>query len=136
MIEVLVTMVVLALGLLGLAALQTQLLRTSGDAQSLQIAVQHAGDLLERIRANQRNVTGYVISDHSAQCNPNITLAGSIAAVDLALWSNSLGCSLPQARANVTLSGNSVTISITWRERADATADSPRRQRVEIRGEL
>ena len=61
MLEILVSIIILSIGLLGLAGMQAFSLRNSGNASYRSIATQQAYDLADRMRANQQalNVGSY-----------------------------------------------------------------------------
>ena len=65
MIEVLITLVVLAFGLLGLALLQTMNLRYTKSANQRTQAVNLAGELLDMMRSNRSELAGYEIASTS-----------------------------------------------------------------------
>lgn len=59
MIEVLVSMLVLAIGVMGFAALQTRAVRASGDSYYRSQAMAIAQDLAERVRLNNEQMAYY-----------------------------------------------------------------------------
>jgi type IV pilus assembly protein PilV len=63
LIEVLITLVVLAFGLLGLALLQTMNLRYTKSANQRTQAVNLAGELLDMMRSNRSEIGAYEIAD-------------------------------------------------------------------------
>jgi type IV pilus assembly protein PilV len=63
MIEVLIALVVLAIGLLGLALLQTMNLRYTKNAQQRTLAVNLAGELLDTMRANRSEIAAYAMGE-------------------------------------------------------------------------
>jgi type IV pilus assembly protein PilV len=63
MIEVLITLVVLAFGLLGLALLQTMNLRYTKSANQRTQAVNLAGELLDMMRSNRSELAAYAIGE-------------------------------------------------------------------------
>jgi type IV pilus assembly protein PilV len=74
LIEVLIAMVVLAVGLLGLAGLQVTSLRNNQSAYNRSQATQLAYDLADRMRANVAGVATYTTGTASAIANcKNIT---------------------------------------------------------------
>ena len=62
LIEVLVAMVVLSIGMLGIAALYVDTLRDSGSAILRTRAIVMAGDMADRIRANINGGADYVVA--------------------------------------------------------------------------
>lgn len=121
LLEVLISVLVLGIGLLGVAALQTHSLRTSADSQYFQLAGLLANDYLERVRANNVALADYTIAKQTPACSTP-TLSGSVAARDKALWLQQIGCQLPDGVAEVTLVGRNMQITINWFDRA-ATDD-------------
>lgn len=59
LLESLIAMSILAIGLLGLAAMQTMALGRNVDAQELTMATNMAAEMVERIHYNRANVTNY-----------------------------------------------------------------------------
>jgi type IV pilus assembly protein PilV len=88
MIEVLVTIGILVVGLLGLAALQT--LTTVAELESYQRsqAVVLVRDLADRMQGNKNNLNAYVGDNYGLVAASCATLNG--AALDLCEWSNQL----------------------------------------------
>ena len=91
LIEVLVALLVLAIGLLGLAALQAQGLRFNHDAYVRTQATHLAYDIIDRMRANNTNVAAYTAADTGAACNPLV----SSATMDLNCWYRGLAAAIP-----------------------------------------
>lgn len=105
MIEVLIALVVLSIGLLGLAGLQTTGLRFNQSAAMRGHATQLAYDLADRMRANQAAVsTGAYLGAASAtaachsttRCTP-----AEMAADDLYTWNDALTRILPTGQGVV-----------------------------------
>lgn len=136
LVEVLVTVLVLSVGLLGLAALQATSLKASGDAQSMQMAVQFASDYFERIRSNNDNAAAYTMNAEQPRCATVVALSGNVMTDDRALWLNALACNLPQATATVTLADSRATITISWLDRLDSRSANLVQQRMEISSEI
>ena len=68
-IEVLVALLVLAIGLLGLAALQAQGLRFNHDAYVRTQATHLAYDIIDRMRSNRANAAAYTAGDPGLACD-------------------------------------------------------------------
>ncbi len=76
MIEVLVTVVILAIGLLGVAGLQVQALRSSKTSYERNVILEHNARILEAIRANPDIAQSYAIDSDALPSNaPNCTTA-------------------------------------------------------------
>lgn len=135
LLEVLISVLVLTLGLLGVAALQTQALRTSADAQYFQQATQLANDYLERIRANSNNIGQYAITQTKPNCAiPNLT--GSAAEQDKILWLQQIACSLPEGSVLVAINNSEIRITISWFDRAANDKTASRSKQFNITSRL
>jgi type IV pilus assembly protein PilV len=102
MIEVLVTIAILMIGLLGLAALQTNATIAEIEAYQRSQALVLVQDMADRIAANKLDAANYVISNTGATVvSPCPTT--SIAVTDLCEWGNKLA-----GAAEVTGGGSNV----------------------------
>lgn len=139
LIEALVAFLILSVGMLGIASLQTVSLRSGQTAALRTVAVIKAGEILERIRANptQMNLYAATTGDTGVEggCNTGVnrcTLA-DMAADDIYTWKQSLTDALPNnagttASITVTPPGvgeilTDVTVTINWQERAADASD-------------
>jgi len=117
LLEVLIALLVLSIGLLGLAALQTSGLRSNQMATMRTLATQIAYDMTDRMRANPTGVNNseYVITTAQA---PAATTATGTALDDLTEWRAQVA-RLPGGLSSITRSaGPPVTHEITvyWDE--------------------
>lgn len=115
LIEVLVTVAILAISLLGLAFLQAQGLKFTGDAYSRTQASFLAYDIMDRIRANAVNLGGYTGSPAST-CDETT----SSAANDLACWNEAIRVALGDSSSGgiaVNATVPSVDVTVNWVER-------------------
>jgi len=110
LVEVLVALVVLSVGLLGIAALQMTSLRNNRGAHLRSQAQVLAYDIADRMRAN-RNVAlanAYVVA-------LGVTPAGgTLNALDLQEWKATLAQALPSGDGEITRVGNMFRIRIRW----------------------
>lgn len=110
MIEVLVAMVILSLGLLGMAGLQAAGLRTSQSAFYRAQAAQYAEDMAERMRANLGQATQYgiTLAATGATC-------GGTCGNDTNEWLARVR-SLPAGDGSIAidLANETVTITVQW----------------------
>ncbi len=129
LIEVLVAMLVLSIGLLGLAGMQMTALKSNQSAYYRSQATVLAYDIIDRMRANRTDALNgvYDIALQNQACDPDLSPSGSLADKDVAEWLNSLSCLLsPDAQGSVVRNGRIFTISIEWndkRGRIEATDD-------------
>ena len=121
LIEVLVALLILAIGLLGMASLQTASLKQTTGSQARTQAIFLAEDLVERIRANRPNRDQYVLNDPDpVACNTEFAVDNSgVAEDDLDEWRNSLACLLPGGNGEVAVNGDVITVDVTWSPRED-----------------
>ncbi len=115
LIEVLVAMLVLAIGLLGLAALQGQGLRFNHDAYVRTQATHMAYDIVDRMRLNRGNLADYTVADPALGCNPTIASP----AMDLTCWYESLALQLPGGNGQITANATAgfYDVSVRWLDR-------------------
>lgn len=130
LIEVLVALVVLAVGLLGLALLQTMNLRYTKSAEQRTQAVNLAGELLDTMRSNRSQLAQYatVPADFAAVVVPADGCAwatGLSAAVNVARWRCQVVESLgPDAEATIAIGADdTVSVTIVWDESRIATTN-------------
>lgn len=127
MIEVLVSVMVLGVGLLGIAAMQSIALRGGqGSLESTQ-AVMATNSIIEAMRTNRANAASYVY-DGTGSCGTTPAAGGTLAANDLNFWVTSLkttiGSSSTTCAKIVALGGNNYRITVQWDDtRAGGTAN-------------
>ncbi|MCK4587272.1 MAG: type IV pilus modification protein PilV [Gammaproteobacteria bacterium] len=134
LIEVLVAIVVLSIGLLGLAGLQATSLRNNNSALQRSVASILANDMLDRIRANR---DGLIAGDYDTvepgafpgdpgcvTATPVGCTTAQMAAYDVFEWGEQLNNLLPSGNGKVEGAGaNSVfTITIMWDDNRDGAA--------------
>lgn len=141
LIEVLIALVVLSVGMLGIAALYVESLRSGRSALTRSQAVVLAADMGERIRANPRGNTSYTkTADATGTFNAACAAGGgcttdAMAAHDIAVWHRMVDSrvavpnSLPGGRGSIAVTPGTgtlvrYTITVTWDESGAATAGS------------
>jgi type IV pilus assembly protein PilV len=119
LVEVLITLVIMSVGLLGVAALQLATLRGNYTAFSRSQASVLAGDILDRMRANRTAARdGQYAVGLGAYSSPPDTPAGH----DLTTWKTSLAAQLPAGDGSIVMLAdpvNVVEITIQWGERVE-----------------
>lgn len=118
LIEVMIALLVLAVGLISLAGLQAGGIRAGHQALVRSIAVQHAGDILDRMRANRPNALlgAYNIGLTAAY---DSTGAGEPVLGDLREWKANLANDLPLGQGGLNVAGGVVTIEVRWDDNRD-----------------
>lgn len=136
MIEVLVTMLIITLALLGTAGLQSYSMRLNQGGQFRSQAVFLVADLAERIEANKLAalagdyvlVNSSLAGNLSTACYQSACAQSALAAYDLSVWANVVASSLPQSSWSVeqTVSGNPSTyvITVRWVDRRENTTQA------------
>jgi type IV pilus assembly protein PilV len=114
LLELLVTLVVLSIGLLGLGLMQTTGLGLTKTAYARTQAMMLASDIADRIRANEAAAANYVgnsattASTSKPPCTAGSTCLGpAVAASDMVDWSNRLLLELPGGTGQI-LDANAV----------------------------
>lgn len=138
LLESLIAMSILAIGLLGLAAMQTMALSHNVDAQELTMATNMAAEMLERIHYNRSNATAYNgalgsgIDTTNGATQPPATQP--TARGDYAQWQNNLdtsGLNGARGTVNVTnpfgppgLNQSQVVVQVRWRTKQMGAGDN------------
>lgn len=132
MVEALVALVVLAVGMLGMAGLYVTTLHSGSSAIYRLQAINLATDMADRIRANRTANLFY----NDAPANNNCFGAAAVvdctpeqmAQNDLLLWNTQIAQILPNATGTVVAAGGSspytYTITITWFEQGSDTGNA------------
>jgi type IV pilus assembly protein PilV len=117
LVEALVALVVLSVGLLGIAAMQMTALRNNLGAHLRSQATVMAYDIADRMRANRTaaNANAYVVGMGAAPGG------ATLADIDLVAWKDALTATLPSGDGSVQRVGNLFRITITWNEQNGGT---------------
>ncbi|WP_394168835.1 type IV pilus modification protein PilV [Saccharospirillum alexandrii] len=126
LVEVLIAVLILAIGLLGLASMQTNGMRMTNGSMSRSQAVFLANDIVERARANRDNREDYALAPNAVgnvgACNLALAYDATltVAQNDMAEWLNSLACLLPEADASIAFvtASNRMTVTVDWNRSA------------------
>ena len=130
LVEALVALLVLSIGLLGIAGLQLTAMRNNQAAYLRSQAVALADDILERIRANRGALAAYAVALGD---DPPAT-PSTMAETDLRTWLLTLGALLPSGDGAITVNGpaNRVTVTTQWQERSAVAGEAAAAQTVTI----
>jgi type IV pilus assembly protein PilV len=146
LLEVLISIVIVSVGLLGLASMQATGLRNNHSAYQSSQATVLAYDLADRMRANMDSVNHYLTSFTSDVVTTPVTLNGVLVEVpvevdlsgctstsgcssadlaqrDLLEWNGALATALPGAVGTVTLTGDIYTIGVSWDDNRDGAVN-------------
>ena len=146
-VEVLVALVIISVGMLGIAGLYLSSLQASRSANLRVLAVNLATDMADHVRANKRGLPNYKATSAqtgtSHDCSTVACSPKDLAENDIYVWKRAISAVLP-ANANGTLTYTDVAvvdpkrpppdiceIQITWRE-AGSDVDSTYKTTVEL----
>ncbi|MDX1692195.1 MAG: type IV pilus modification protein PilV [Ketobacteraceae bacterium] len=116
LVEVLVALIVMAIGVMGLITLQLNTIQANKSASHRSQAVWAANDILDRMRANR---TAALNSDYDiALATDAPTDTSTVANADLADWLTRLPNTLPEGDGSVVTDAatSTVTVTIQWNE--------------------
>lgn len=133
LLEVLISLVIMSVGLLGIAGLMTGTLKTNDSADMRTQATAMAYNIIDRMRANTAGVTDgdYVMAMPAAPSTAtslpaSCTGAGAgcttttLATYDLDQWEYELAHTLPQGRGSISTtlgpSAATVTVTVLWND--------------------
>lgn len=129
LLEVLITVVLVSVGLLGLAGLQLATVQNTNSAGQRFEATTLAEDILERMRANRQQAL-------NGQYNlllGNDPAGGNLAGTDLTAWIDALAA-LPQGDGSVNVDNlGVVTIEVAWSDASNDNAADARAMSVFVR---
>ena len=127
LIEVLIALVIMSVGMLGIAGLYVQGMQAGRTSMFRHNAVTLAGDVADRIRANPRATVAYIdpVGANNncvlgtAVCNP-----AQMAANDIFLWRTQAGDTLPGGDVAVVFNAGvnppTYAITVSWNEPGSA----------------
>jgi type IV pilus assembly protein PilV len=129
LLEVLIALVILSVGLLGIAALISTALKSNGSAYMRTQATALAYNIIDRMRANlpAANNLAYIVSMPASAtttipstCTGANCTSAQLAVYDIGQWEADLGTQLPQGRGAVaaTTAGGivAVTVTVLWND--------------------
>lgn len=130
LLEAMIGFFILSIGMLGIASLQGMSLKAGKTSVYGSVALMKVEELFESMRANPESLSTYAGAgaDNGCTGTKNCT-AAELAAEDVFWWKKNLTAGLPSAATTTvtvpaapTSKMVRVSITITWKERADDTA--------------
>ena len=122
LIEVLIALIIMSVGMLGIASLYVQSMQAGRTSLFRHNAVTLAGDVADRIRANPTAIAAYAGAGADNSCVAmGITCSNTqMAAHDILLWAQQATDTLPSGNVAITVDNTVLpplyTIAITWNE--------------------
>lgn len=143
LIEILVTLLILGVGFLGMAALQAKSLRLGHSAAIRTHASILSYDIIDRMRANKGaaiaggyNATLTDVGSVVTTCEVSDCDAVQMAAYDKAQWLNQLSTQLPQGKGTVLMNSsagaNLVSVMVQWDESRGEEQQTLRSETIEV----
>jgi type IV pilus assembly protein PilV len=118
LIEVLVTVVVLSVGLLGLASMQSLSVKNTYSSYLMTNADNMANDIADRMRANREAALGGRYNIDFG----NESKIGGVAGDDLSAWLDAIEATMPEGEANIRVRADgSARIRIRWLKNRNKT---------------
>lgn len=128
LIEVLITVLVLAIGLLGLAGLQVNSLRNNLSAEQRGKAAQLAYDMTDRMRSNTPGLADYINAKaEDANCVKTPVVGctpAQLAKHGKFEWERKVGNTLPGGQGAISLSGAIYSVTVSWDDDRDGDIDA------------
>lgn len=118
LLEILIAMLVLSIGLMGLAGLMASSMRNNLSASHRTQATWLAYDIIDRMRANRASaIAGNYASSLGSPvtCTVAAPTTGAVSAQDIAAWKSQLNCALPAGDGSVAVTNAArATVVIQW----------------------
>lgn len=122
LVEVLIALVIMSVGMLGIAGLYVQSMQAGRTSLLRHHAVTLAGDVADRIRANPRAGIAYQGAGLNSSCVSGVVNCDEVemAGHDILLWQQQAVDTLPAGGVEITFDDSGVpplyTINVTWSE--------------------
>ena len=117
LVESMIALLVISIGLLGIAALQLTAMQQNATALNHSQAVWIAYDMADRVRANITQFANYAGIDtantYEQDCMGGDCNTGEMVTSDAADWAAQVG-NLPSGRGIIAGNANQITISVMW----------------------
>lgn len=127
MIESLIALLVISIGLLGIAAMQISSLKQSSSAHWSSQAVWYSYEITDRIVANGSAFNTYdgidTNNDYDMDCEANACSTDQMVTADASDWKEMVS-SLPDGRGVITSpAANNLVVSVMWRDNTVTEGD-------------
>lgn len=156
LIEVMVTLLLLTVGMLGLVVMQGRGIQYTTDAAQRNNALMLANEVMEMIRANGSNAESYLLNELPADGNCETSIEADEVGKQLGCWAKRARLLLPDAEAlkgefrvcrsnapKTCGAGSAYMVQVAWRAAGDgcmddnaAPGDDPSICRLHLQGEI
>ena len=130
MLEAVIALLVLSIGLLGMAGLQSTSTRLTSESHQRSITTLAASEIIDKIRMRtgkqsrgdrEATIGEYASTAAAGSCDPTLADIAS----ELACWQNSLESQLPSGVGEIVDDGGGfVTVRISWEDRDTGNTES------------
>lgn len=114
LLEVLVTLVIIAVGMMGFAAMMLNSMKNNRTAMQRSLATLYAYDIIDCMRVNRQVATSGSYTRDFTDSVPSA--GGTVANNDLYLWLDALSKALPSGQGKISFTGNTAKVEIKWTE--------------------
>ncbi|MEH6826276.1 MAG: type IV pilus modification protein PilV, partial [Motiliproteus sp.] len=134
LIEVLISLLIFGVGIIGVTALTTQSQKITYQAYQSMVATWQLHDMMELIRANASQASGSNKYVHSYQgteargtkdCIANECSASEMADYDIRLWLSGTSNALPSAEGTVSRAASAYTLTLYWDGKQTGSTATP-----------
>jgi type IV pilus assembly protein PilV len=134
LLEILVTLSIVSIALLGIAGITANSLKDNQSASSRSQAVLLAGDIIDRMRANRTTAEGASPSPYNLALGASPS-GGGIPQTDLTEWRDALAAAFPAGTGSVNLDAatRKVTVVVQWDDSRGAGGLSAQQASIETR---
>jgi len=138
LIEILITILIFAVGLLGMAALQAVSMRSNQSANFRTQATALAYMIIDRMHANSDAVMHgeYFSAMASRACSAGPDDGARTSTYDIQQWRQQLACQLPEGQGAILFPGDKVQVQITWTDARWSLIPSERSMTFELETQL
>lgn len=119
LMEAMIGLFILAIGLLGMASLQNQAIKSNNTAHLYTQANWLANSIIEKARVNRTALSDYAVNfgdspSASTNCQTSNCDAGNMADWDVVQWRAEVADLLPQGRGEVQINGQDITVLVQF----------------------
>lgn len=132
LLEVLIAILVLSIGLLGLAGLMASSIRNNHSAYQRTQATWLAYDMIDRMRVNRASAIGATV-DYNIAIGTAASGSSGLAGTDVTGWKTTVANALPAGDGSVTVNTTSraVTVIVQWNDSRGAGGNNAQQLRVD-----
>lgn len=132
LLEVLIAILVLSIGLLGLAGLMASSIRNNHSAYQRTQATWLAYDMIDRMRVNRASAIGATV-DYNIAIGTATSGSSGLAGTDVTGWKTTVANALPAGDGSVTVNtaSRAVIVIVQWNDSRGAGGNNAQQLRVD-----